>query len=309
MYRQGGEAVSTTIPEVPAQRKRAATQPLHISAYATRSWLLRAAVFLLLMTIAFSTIYPVLFTVNAALKTQKGWAENRFAISIPPSLDSFRDAWRRSNVLRSFTNSLITTSGGVVGAWIVCSMAAFAATKLRFRGRDAIFVLLLASMMIPMQTILYPFYVQVRDLKMINQYHGLILTFTAFAIPMTTYLLAAYFKGIPDDLLDAARIDGASTWQALVHVIVPIARPALAAIGIINFVWMWNDLLMPLMVMQRPDRTTLIVSLSMLRGQYGASTTLVCAGVIIAVTPVVLMYLVAQEQLVKGMTMGAVKGG
>jgi raffinose/stachyose/melibiose transport system permease protein len=164
-------------------------------------------------------------------------------------------------------------------------------------------------MMLPMQTILYPFYVQVRDLKLLNQYYGLILTFTAFAVPMTTYQLAAYLKGIPDELIDAARIDGASSWQVLVKIILPIAKPALAAIGIINFVWMWNDLLMPLMVMQRPDRMTLIVSLSLLPGQYGSSTTLVCAGVIIAVTPVILMYLVAQEQLVKGMTMGALKGG
>lgn len=274
---------------------------------AVRRTLGRIILFAFLAAISVSTVYPVLFSFNAAFKSHKDWTTDRFSISFPPNLDNFYDAWRRSSVPRTMLNSLVTTVGGVVGAWVVCSMAAYAATKMRFRGRDTIFILILASMMIPMQTILYPFYVLVKDLRMINQYHGLILTFTAFAVPMTTYQLAAYFKGIPNDLIDAAKIDGASSFQVLYRVILPIARPALVTIGMINSVWMWNDLLMPLMVMQKPAMQTLIVSLGLLRGQYGAVPTLIAAGVVIAVTPVIIMYLLAQEQLIKGMTMGAVK--
>jgi ABC-type glycerol-3-phosphate transport system permease component len=272
-----------------------------------RRRLARVILIAFLAAISVSTIYPVLFTFNAAFKSHQDWIADRFAVSIPPNLENFYEAWRRSSVPRTMLNSVITTGGGVVGSWVVCSMAAYAATKMRFRGRDTIFIFLLASMMIPMQTILYPFYVLVKDLRMINQYHGLILTFTAFAVPMTTYQLAAYFKGIPNDLIDAARIDGANSLQVLCRVVLPIARPALVTIGIINSVWMWNDLLIPLMVMQKPAMQTLIVALGLLRGQYGAVPTLIAAGVVIAVTPVILMYLLAQEQLIKGMTMGAVK--
>jgi ABC-type glycerol-3-phosphate transport system permease component len=284
-----------------------ASQRAKLTWNSVRRALARAILFVFLAAISVSTVYPVLFSFNAAFKSQRDWTTNRFALSIPPNFDNFYDAWRRSSVPRSMLNSVITTVGGVVGAWVVCSMAAYAATKMRFRGRDTIFILVLASMMIPMQTILYPFYVLVKDLRLINQHHGLILTFTAFAVPMTTYQLAAYFKGIPNDLIDAAKIDGASSLQVLYRVILPIARPALVTIGIINSVWMWNDLLMPLMVMQKPAMQTLMVSLSLLRGQYGAVPTLIAAGVVIGVTPVIVMYLLAQEQLIKGMTMGAIK--
>ena len=267
----------------------------------------RALLLVFLGAISFSTIYPVYFAFNSSFKTQQEWIHNRFSLAIPPHLDSFKEAWSRSRVPSSFVNSVICTAGGVLGAWLVCSMAAYAATKMRFRGRDTIFVLLLATMMIPMQTILYPFFVLVKDLHLLNRHHGLILTFVAFAVPMTTYQLASYFKGIPNELIDAARIDGASTLQTLFRIILPIARPSLVTIGIINFVWMWNELLIPLMVMQKPERQTLIVSLSLLRGQYGAVPTLISAGVVIGILPVVIMYLIAQEQLIKGMTVGAIK--
>jgi ABC-type glycerol-3-phosphate transport system permease component len=257
--------------------------------------------------VAFTTIYPVFFTLNAALKSHPSWIEDRFAISIPPSFDAFREAWRRSSVPQSFLNSVIVTAGGVIGAWIVCIPAAFAATKLRFRGRNALFLFLLASMMIPTQTILYPFFVLMRDLRWINTYHGLILAYVTFAVPITMYQLAAYFKRIPNDLLDAARLDGASAVRLLLTVVVPLSRPVLATTGIINCIWMWNDLLLPLMVMQRPDRQTLTVSLGLLRGQYGAEPTLIAAGVVIGIAPIFVVFLIAQEYLIKGMTQGAVK--
>ncbi len=265
----------------------------------------RWVVFIIMVLIAVTTIYPVFFTLNAGFKTQRAWVENRYSLAIPPTLDMYAEAWRRSEVPRSFLNSAITTVGGVIGAWIVCGLAAFAATKMRFRGRDAIFIFLLASMMVPMQTILYPFYVLMRDLRLVDKHIGLITTFVVFAIPMTTYQLAAFFKGIPDELIEAARIDGASVLQTLLWIVLPIAKPSIAVIGIINCVWMWNDLLMPLMIMQNPEKQTLIIMLANLRGQYGAETTLISAGVIIGIAPIALMYLIAQEQIVKGMTQGA----
>jgi raffinose/stachyose/melibiose transport system permease protein len=267
----------------------------------------RGALIALMVLVAISTIYPVFFTVNVALKTHAAWIDDRFALSFPPNFAAFEEAARRSSVLRSFLNSAIVTTGGVVGAWLVCAPAAYAATKMRFLGRNAIFVFLLASMMVPTQTILYPFFVLMRNLGWVNEYHGLILAYMAFAVPITTFQLAAYFKRIPGDLLDASRLDGASTLQTLVSVVLPISRPVLATTGIINFVWMWNDLLLPLMVMQRPERQTLTVSLGLLRGQYGAEPTLIAAGVVIGIAPIVVVYLLAQEYLIKGMTQGAVK--
>jgi ABC-type glycerol-3-phosphate transport system permease component len=276
-----------------------------LNVYRVRRLLTRGILFLAMAAIAVTTMYPVFFTLNAGFKTERAWVQNRVSLAIPPTLDMYKEAWERSHVPRALMNSAITTAGGVVGSWIVCCLAAYAATKMRFRGRDTIFIILLASMMVPMQTILYPFYVLMHDLRLVDKHIGLIATFVTFAVPMTTYQLAAFFKGIPDELIEAARIDGASPLQILLRIIVPIAKPAIAVIGIINCVWMWNDLLMPLIVMQNPARQTLIITLANLRGQYGAETTLIAAGVIIGIAPIAVVYLLGQEYIVKGMTQGA----
>jgi ABC-type glycerol-3-phosphate transport system permease component len=145
------------------------------------------------------------------------------------------------------------------------------------------------------------------NLKLTNTYHGLALAFTVFSIPMTTYQLAAYFKGIPNELIDAAKIDGATGLQTIFRIILPIARPALITIGLINFVWTWNDLLLPLIMMQDMDMFPLILSLALLKGRYGAPPPLIAAGVVIGIAPVAIAYLLAQEHIVKGMTLGAIK--
>jgi raffinose/stachyose/melibiose transport system permease protein len=267
----------------------------------------RPMLLLLLCMVAVSTIYPVFFVFNTALRTDQAFSADRFGLATAPTLDNLHEAWERMNVITAAFNSLVTTIGGVVGAWIVCLPVAYAATKMRFPGRDILFLLILASMLIPIQTILYPFYLVVRDLRLVNQHSGLIVAFTTFAIPITTFQLAAYLRNIPDEIIEAARMDGATTLQILARVILPISRPVLAVTGIINFIWMWNDILLPVLIMQAPGSHTLMINAGLLRGQWGASATLLCAGLALAILPVLAMFLAAQRQIIQGMTIGAVK--
>jgi ABC-type glycerol-3-phosphate transport system permease component len=267
----------------------------------------RLLVFFILVAVAVSTIYPLFFVFNTALKTDAQFSADRFGLAVPPTFDNLALAWTRMDVVRAATNSLITTIGGVIGAWVVCLPAAYAATKMRFRGRNVLFLIVLASMLIPIQTILYPFYLMMRNAHLLNSHGGLITAFTTFAVPITTFQLAAYLRNVPDELIEAARIDGASTFQILVRIILPVARPAIAVTGIINFIWMWNDILLPVLIMQTPPSRTLMIGAGLLKGQWGSSSTLITAGLALAIVPVMAMFLIAQRQIIQGMTMGAVK--
>lgn len=265
-------------------------------------------IIIILTVAAFATIYPVYFTINSSLKDQAAWSASKFSPPIPPYFENFKTAWRRANVPRTFLNSLIVTFGGVFLTFIVCILAGFAVTKLRFKGRNFIFIFLVASMMVPLQTILYPFFKMMKDFQLTDNYFGLILAFATFQIPITIYQYAAYLKRIPDSLVEAARVDGASTLRIIFNIMLPVAKPVIFTAGIINFAWMWNELLLPIMILQSPKMQTLIVSLAQLRGQYGTFPTLISAGVFIGIVPVTIIYLIAQNQIIKGMTMGTVKG-
>jgi ABC-type glycerol-3-phosphate transport system permease component len=265
------------------------------------------SLFTVLCAIAALTLLPILFAINSAFKTPQSYSQDRFAPAIPPSVNSILEIWERANGFEGLRNSLIVATAGVVVLWVVGAMAAYALTKLRFRGKGLVLLLLLGSVLIPIQVVMYPIFNVLRGFGWLNEYHGLVLSFAAFGVPLTTFLFAAYFRGLPNEVMDAARIDGAGTFATLWRVVLPMSRPALATTGILNFVWMFNDLLIPLVVMQSPARQMYVPQLVLVRGQFVAEPTLEAAGAFLAIAPLLLVFLLAQRQLIRGATMGAVK--
>ena len=264
--------------------------------------------FAIMLMLAFVSIYPAFFTLISSLKDQAAWSASKFALPIPPYFKHYATAWRRVHVLRTFLNSVVVTCGGVALCSIVCLLSAFSVTKLSYRGRTVLFIVLISSLMVPMQTILYPYFKVMSDFHLTDRYLGLILSFATFQIPIMTYQYAAYMKKIPSSLIEAAKIDGSTTLQTIFLIVMPIAKPVMFTAGLVSFAWMWNEILLPIMILQSPRMQTLIVSLSSLRGQYGTFPTLVCAGAIIGILPVSIVYFLFQKQLIQGMTIGAVKG-
>ncbi|MEV0397517.1 carbohydrate ABC transporter permease [Polymorphospora rubra] len=260
-----------------------------------------------LVVVAVAAIYPLLFTVVSSLKTQGGFAQDPLGLPTSITLGNYVEAFNRMNMPRLLLNSLIATFGGLVLSVLAALLAAYAVTKLRFRGGRLVFLLIIVTLTIPSQAIIYPLYQTVLDLGMSGQYQGLILAFAAFGLPLGTYQLAGYFQQVPDELIEAARVDGAGHFTILFRLLTPIAAPALSALGIFNFVWMWNDLLLPLVIMGGSDRKTLMVGVSLLTGQYDVSVPLVSAGLIVALLPVLIIYLVFQRQLVSGALAGSGK--
>ncbi len=261
-----------------------------------------------LAVVAVAAIYPLLFTVVSSLKTQTGFA--RDPLGLPTSgitVENYLEAFRRMDMPRLLLNSLVTTVGGLVLSVLAALLVAYVVTKLHFRGGKLVFLLIIISLTIPSQAIIYPLYQTVLDLGMSGEYQGLILAYAAFGLPLGTYQLAGYFQQIPDELIEAARVDGAGHFTVLFRLLTPIAMPALAALAIFNFVWMWNDLLLPLVIMGGSDSKTLMVGVSLLSGQYDVSVPLVSAGLIVALLPVLIVYLVFQRQLVSGALAGSGK--
>ncbi len=281
--------------------------PPHTRRTFTRRKIGRAGIVLALGAVSVSTIYPLIFVVMTALKSRKEHLFNRYGLPSEPTLKQFSNAWHYGHVGQYLGNSAIVVVSAVLLTWVVCCMAGYALSHLRFTGRRAAFFAILGSMMIAPQIILIPLYTMLHGMGLLNEYFGLVLVYVTLAVPFGTYLMTSYLRGVPTELVEAAKVDGANHLQILWRIMVPIAKPAIVTLGILNFLWMWNELLFALLILQEESARTLMVGVANLRGQYTTNIPLLCAGLFLAAAPVLIVFAVFQTQLSKGMTMGAVK--
>jgi multiple sugar transport system permease protein len=256
--------------------------------------------------LAISCLYPIFFAVNNSLKTRQDYLQDRFGLALNPTLDNFAQAWSRSHLDQYFLNSVIATVGAVILLTVVSSLAGFALAALRFPYRRFLFVVILSSLMIPVQVVLVPYMRTMLALNLINTHAGLILSYTAFFLPFSVYMMTAFYSGLPRELIEAAKIDGAKLLQVWWHVMVPMGMPALVTLGIINTLNCWNDVLIALLTMQK--NRTLMVGISALKGEFSDQIPLFTAGIVIAAAPIVVLYVIFQRRIVSGIAVGAVKG-
>lgn len=224
----------------------------------------------------------------------------------PIAWQNYRNAFQGMPFGRFYLNSLIVAGSITVLQLLGSSLAAFAFARLRFPGRNAVFLLYLATLMIPFQVTMIPNFILVRLLGWFDTYQALILppAFSAFS----TFLLRQYFRGIPLDLDEAARMDGASSLRIWAQVIVPLSGPVLAALAIFVFLQSWNDFLWPLVVTDSNEMRTLPVGLAAFQGQYSVRWNLLMAASVIAMLPVLIVYIIGQKWFVRGITLTGMGG-
>jgi multiple sugar transport system permease protein len=205
-----------------------------------------------------------------------------------------------------FFNSLLVAVLTTLGQLLASSMAAYAFARMKFRGSGTLFLLYLATLMIPFQVTITPLFILMRHLGWINTYQGLILpgVFSAFG----TFLLRQFFLTIPRELEEAAFIDGASHWTVYWRIILPLGKPALATLGVFSFMGSWNAFLWPLFVVRDLELMTLPVGLATLHGRWLTQWNLVMAGTVITVLPMLAVYLLAQQYFVRGVVLSGIKG-
>ncbi len=220
--------------------------------------------------------------------------------------EHYQALFTRLRLARSLANSALVAGCVTVLSVLINSMAGYAFAKLRFAGRDAILRVLLGALLVPSQVAMLPLFLLLKQMHLVNSYGGVIVPATASIFGI--YLMRQYALSIPDSLLDAARIDGASELRIYRAVVLPLCRPILVTMAIFTFLGTWNDFLWPLIVLSDADVQTLPVALANLFGEHVQDTELVMAGSVLAVLPVVVAFLCLQRQYVEGITLGSVKG-
>ena len=219
---------------------------------------------------------------------------------------NFPDVFAAIPLGRYFFNSVFVSAVAVIGNLLFCSLAGFSLAKYRYIGRDFIFIMVLATMMIPVQMLFIPLFLIVKALGLVNTYGALI--FPGIIAPMGVFLMRQSILDLPQELIDCARIDGYPEWKIYLNIILPLVKAAMAAMAIFVFIWHWNAFLWPMIATNSKSLYTLQVGLSAFQDLYTTDYNLLMAGMVISILPVVVLFLALQNQFIKGITFTGMKG-
>ncbi len=223
-----------------------------------------------------------------------------------PTLDNYRQLFAKESFLRYFLNSTVVALIVTVGNLIFCSMVGYALAKLTFRGKKLVFGLVMGTLLLPGMVTFVPLFVLVANMGLVDSYPGLILPF--LVTPFGVFLMRQFIVGLPDDLLDAGRVDGASELRIFRQIILPLCGPGLATLGILTFLGSWNNFLWPLVVAQTQDHYTLPVALALFStGQNVTNYGLLLAGATVVVAPIVVVFLILQRRFIEGIATTGIK--
>lgn len=263
---------------------------------------------LILIIILILVFVPVFMIVIGGLKTRGEIIASPYTLPIPPRWENYQKIFGQSIFWSMLGNSFIVMLATTSLVLVICSLAAFVFARMKFRGKGLAFNLFTLGLMFPINVAILPVYLVIRQMGLTNQLLGVILIQTAFQISGNIMILRGFFAAIPSELQDAASIDGCSTFGFFWRILLPLARPALAAVAALTMIVSWNDLLVPLVVLDKDSLWTLPLGTMQFQGQYGQDLALVAAFVTISAIPTVLFYLLAERQIVSGLTAGALKG-
>jgi len=260
---------------------------------------------LVIFTVVF--VIPLFSTILTSVRTTGDIMRKGFwGIPDTITLHNFIEAWIRGRLAHYTKVTILITVPAVLGALLVASLSAYALACMRFKGNSSILLFIVSCMFIPIQILLIPVYKLFGKLNFLNTYHGFILIHITMAVPFCTFVLRNFFVTIPNELRDAARIDGCSEIGIYGKILMPLAKPALAVLGILWFTFIWNDLLWGLVLMT--DKRPIMVGLINLQGEYRIAWSVQCAAALIASIPTLIVFLCFQRYFIRGLTVGAVKG-
>ncbi|GGG25712.1 carbohydrate ABC transporter permease [Paenibacillus abyssi] len=220
---------------------------------------------------------------------------------------NFKDSLTALPFGRAYFNSFYINVIVVFCQLLTCSMAAYAFAKIRFPFREPMFILFLATMMVPGQVTIIPLYLLLKNIGWLDSHLSIIVP-SAILNAFGVFLLRQFFKGIPKEMEEAAIVDGANRWTIYFRIMLPLTKPALSALGIFTFLGMWNNFFYPLIFLNSPDKFTVPMMLNLYRGMYATDWTLMMAGAAIALVPVLIVYIIGQRYIIEGVTLSGIKG-
>ncbi|MDD5512882.1 MAG: carbohydrate ABC transporter permease [Candidatus Omnitrophica bacterium] len=276
--------------------------------YKSKKITLNVIIHLFLLSVAVTCIYPLLWMVVSSLKTQETIFSDLSLIPRQFHFENYLLAWKEGGFGKNFLNSIFYTVSVVGGIVIVATMAAYAFARLRFPGRNVLFIMFMAAMMIPIPGSFVALYVLLNKLHLRNTPLGYILCMINVGLSTSIFLLKTFFDKMPKELEDAARIDGCSKLGIWWHVALPLAKPVLAVVVVFNALNVWNEYILALIIFDSRKFMPLQVALQTFQGEFVTNYPLLMAGLTITALPIIVVYLLMQKYIVKGVTAGAVVG-
>jgi ABC-type glycerol-3-phosphate transport system permease component len=268
----------------------------------------KLAIFIVQAGIALTFLYPLFFMMQNSLKTRPAYFTNPFTLPAAPlQFVNFSAMVSQFKILLLFRNTLIVCLGTLVLLIVLGVLASYAFSKLRFRWSQPVYLAIVITLFIPAQVTMIPMYVQFARLGLVNSFAGVVLAYLAQFIPEVVMLMTANFRSIPNEIIEASEIDGASYWNVVRHVILPTGRAAIFLTVIFYFIVMWNDLFIPMVLLQKMDMRTVMVALASLIARYTGDPPYQFAGLLLSAIPALAVYVVFQQYIIKGLTAGAIK--
>jgi multiple sugar transport system permease protein len=264
--------------------------------------------------LALLTVGAVVMIIPFAYMVATSFKHNALVLELPPQFiphhpttANYHEAWSSNQFGRYFVNSVIVAAATTFLAVLLSSMMAYAFARFRFPGRRVLFGLLLIGLMVPTMMLLIPQFLLARQLGALNSLWGLVFFYTAMNLALNTFLLRSFFQDIPRELEEAMVVDGAGPWARYRRLILPLSRPALATVAIFSFLASWDEFVWALTVINDPNRRTLPIAIALFQGQHSTSWGLVFAASVIAIVPVIGIFVAFQRQFVSGIASGALK--
>ncbi len=267
--------------------------------------------YIALLTFAFTTIFPFVWMISTTFKSRGA------IFSLPPTLypdllfqegmwDAYREVWTEHNFFRYTANSFLVAGSAATGQLIAASLAGFAFARMNFRGGGFLFALLLATTMIPTEVVIIPEFLLMARLGWLDTYLPLIVP-SFLVASFGTFMLREFFASVPDEVVNAAVLDGAPTFRIYWNIFLPLSIPAMTTLFLIAFIHNWNELLRPVLYISTPALRTVTIGLTTFQNEYGAQWNLLLAGAVIAVLPLIVIYIGAQRYVVEGIATTGMK--
>jgi len=265
-------------------------------------------IFLSLLLLSIANLYPLFFMFFNSLKSHTDYRINPFSVSgIKLTWDNYVTMISQFKILNLFGNSFIISSITVVLILIIGIVASFAFAKLKFRGSEIIYFFIISMMFIPVQVTIIPVYMMFSKVHLVNTFISVVFVYLGMFLPEAVLLMTSMFRGIPDEMLEAAEIDGAGYFDKLRFIVIPLGMPAIILTIIFYFIVTWNDLFTPMVLLQDMEKRTVMVALASLSSRYTGDPTFQFAGLVLATLPAILIYIIFQRFIIKGISAGSTK--
>jgi ABC-type glycerol-3-phosphate transport system permease component len=253
------------------------------------------------------SLFPVYFMIVSSFKTKSEYIQNKWGLPSSLFLNNFNTALAGEKFFIRFANSTVLTALSVGVSLVIACLAAYAFARMEFPGKETLFNLMLSLMVVPPVVMVVPLFVSMVHWGLVNTYQGTSIIYIGLLLPFSVYMMTNFFRTIPHEIIEASRIDGCSNLGVFWRIMMPLSAPAVITLVVVNALWVWNELLIALIFMQKDSMKTLMVGIASMRSRNYVDIPATMAGLLIATIPIVVVYLFGQRYFIRGLTGGAVK--